>query len=158
MKNGDRQRFEELRQELTERLNTLAEMTADILEPLKTLDDRQLQAVATVGSLARVLTFVQRPPHKVASGTFDRFKYEIDQVCPPLGQELVSPDPCFDSTVSYLSALKECEDDGETEEECEDAWGPGSQAVMHVMQAIDKVEHRIGLPGGRGPQPQPPPI
>jgi hypothetical protein len=149
----------EARKSLETSLNKILVVTGKILEPLKGLTEEQKEAVVRLGLMMQAIALAKRPTTKVAQETLVQFGKEIDNFCPPLGKATIAQDPCFESTVSYLTSLKKCQDDGRTEEECEEAWGYGAMSVMCTMEKINELGRRIGeWPGGGehpGPIPRP---
>jgi len=161
MGKQDRERLLEARKSLEISVGQVADATSRLLEPLRDLNDEQRDAVVMLGLLIQGIALIKRPPAMMSEDILLRFKEELDAICPPLGEVALSMDPCFDATVSYLSALKDCEDEGRSEAECPEAWGPGAQAVMCTMKMLEeKIKPAIGtlLGGQKPPKPIPWPI
>jgi hypothetical protein len=160
MKRQDRERLLDAIESLEHSVSQVAEATSSLLEPLRDLDDEQRDAVVMLGLLLQSIAFIKRPPAMMREDLLVQFKEELNAVCPPLGDAALSMDPCISATVAYLTALKDCEDDGKTEKDCPEAWGPGAQSVMCTMKMIEemKSEIEIRLLGQRPPKPIPWPV
>ena len=143
MEKEGRQKLLEARKSLEKNLSQVVGATSKLLEPLKGLSDEQRDAVVMLGLLVDVIALAKRPTTRLSEGVLMQFKEQVDGICPPLGEVTISKDPCFESTVSYLTALKKCDDEGKSEDECPDAWGPGGAAVMCTMEKIETVKHEI---------------
>jgi hypothetical protein len=85
----------------------------------------------------------KRPATRLNEDILNKFKAEIDGICPPLGDVAISKDPCFEASVGYATALAKCEQEGHDEDECPEAWGYGGAAVMCTMQKIEDMMGRI---------------
>lgn len=157
METESRRELLEVRKSLEGILNHVVSATARLLEPLKGLSDEQRDAVVILGLVMRGIALAKRPPAKTSEAILVRFKEEINEICPPLGEVALSKDPCFEATVSYLLALKKCQDEGHNEGECPDAWGPGATAVMCTMKMIEEMKTDIGTLLGRQRPPKPVP-
>ncbi len=160
MEKEGRQELLDARKSLEESLNQVVGATSKLLEPLKGLSDEQRDAVVMLGLMMQGVALAKRPPAKMSEDILVQFKEELDGICPPLGKVAISKDPCFEATVSYLSALKKCEDEGRNEDECPDAWGPGGMAVMCTMKMLEEMKTEIGalLRRQKPPKPIPWPI
>ena len=148
------------RKSLEESLNQVVGATSKLLEPLKGLNDDQRDAVVMLGLMMQSITLAKRPPAKISEYILVQFKEELDEICAPMGKVAISKDPCLEATASYLSALKKCEDEGQNEANCPDAWGPASSAVMCTMKIIEEMKTDIValLVGQKPPKPIPWPI
>lgn len=155
MEKEGRQKLLEARKSLEKSLKQVVGATSKLLEPLKGLNDEQRDAVVMLGLMVDVIALAKRPTAKLSEGVLMQFKDQVDGICPPLGEVSISKDPCLDATTSYLSALKKCQDDGKSEAECSDAWGPGGTAVMCTMEKIETVKHEIEVLLGRQVPPKP---
>ena len=160
MEKERRQELFEARKSLEKILSQVAGATGKLLETLKELSDEQRDAVVILGMITQGIALAKRPQTNMSENILIQLKEEIDGICPPLGKLAISKDPCFEATVSYVSALKKCEDEGRDEDECYDAWGPGYAAVMCTMKMIEEMKREIGtlLNGQRPPKPIPWPI
>jgi hypothetical protein len=143
------------RQSLEKSLIQVVDATGKLLEPLKALEDGQRDAVVMLGLLLQGMALAKRPPVRMRADIPARFKEELDAICPPLGTVAVSKDLCFEATVSYVSALATCENEGKDEDGCPEAWGPGAQSVMCVMEAIEEMKAEIGALLGKQKTPGP---
>ena len=157
MKKGDREQLVSARKALAESLDQVVAAVGDFLAPLRKLTGEQRDAVVMLGLLMQSINLAKRPPAMTSQQVLTQFKEEIDKVCPPLGEVVISKDPCFEASVAYVSALTKCEDEGKSEAECFDSWGPGAQSVMCAMQAIDDLKTEIGEILGRQSPPRPSP-
>jgi len=155
MGKKSKQELENARKKLANELDKFVKASRNLLEPLKGLNDTQIAALVTLGYSMRVIMLAGRPTAKVDKVILSRFKEVVDEVCPPLGNVAISKDPCFEATVSYLSALKKCEDDGRDEDECFEAWGPGGQAVMCTMKELENMRGQLADIFGRLKPPRP---
>ncbi len=155
MEKGDRKKLQDARESLAESIVQIVTATPQLLKPLEGLSNEQKDAVAILGIMIQSIGLAKRPHTKISEAILTSFKEEIDGICPPLGAIAISEDPCFSATVEYLSALKECEDEGRDEEDCPDAWGPGGQAVMCAMDKIEEMKVEIGGLLGRQEPPKP---
>ncbi len=134
------------RQELANELDKLVKVSRNLLEPLRKLHESQIAALVTFGHLMRIVQLAGRPSANIDEGTLDRLNGVIDEICPPLGRAGITKDPCFDASITYVSALKKCqeEDPPRDEDECFEAWGSGAQAVMCTMKALEEMKGQIG--------------
>ena len=155
METRDKDELLDAGRSLEKSVSQLVGATSRLLEPLTNLNDEQRDAVVMLGLLMHGFALAKRPPTKMSENTLARFKKELDAICPPLGEVAISKEPCFEATVSYVSALKKCEDEGRSEEECFEAWGPGAQAVMCAMKMIEELKVEIGTLLGRQTPPKP---
>jgi len=155
MEKEGRQKLLEARKSLEKNLNQVIGATSKLLEPLKGLSDEQRDAVVMLGLLVDVIALAKRPTARLSEGILMQFKEQVDGICPPLGKVAISKDPCFESTVSYLTALKKCDDEGKSEDECPEAWGPGGAAVMCTMEKIETAKREIEVLLGRQVPPKP---
>lgn len=155
MKKEERQKLLKARKSLEQSLKQVAVATGKLLEPLRGLSDEQRDSVVMLGLIMQGIALAKRPQAKMSEDILVQFKHEIDGICPPLGEVSISKDPCFEATVSYLSALKECEDEGRNEDDCPKAWGPGYQAVVCTMKMIEEMKREIGIRLGRQRPPKP---
>ena len=155
MEKEGKQKLLEARKSLEKNLSHVVGATSKLLAPLKELSDEQRDAVVMLGLLVDVIALAKRPTAKLSEGILMQFKDQVDGICPPLGEVAISKDPCLESTVSYVSALKECQDEGRDEDECPKAWGPGGAAVMCAMEKIETAKHEIGVMLGRQEPPKP---
>ncbi len=155
MEKEGRQELLEARKSLEKNLNQVVDATSQLLEPLKGLSDEQRDAVVILGLMMQAIALAKRPPAKMSEDILVQFKEKIDEICPPLGKVAITKDPCFESTVSYLSALKKCQDEGLNEEECPDAWGYGGAAVMCAMKMVEEMKIEIGAMLGKQKPPKP---
>lgn len=155
MEKEDRNKLQEARGSLAQSIDQIVNATPQFLEPLKDLSADQKGAVVILGMLVQSIALAKRPHTKVSEISLATFQREVDGICPPLGKIAIAEDPCFDATVSYISALKDCEDEGRDEEDCPEAWGPGAQAVMCAMEKINEMKRGIGELLGRQDPPKP---
>jgi len=155
MEKGDFAELQKARKAIDESFDQLIKATPQLLKPLDDLSPMQKDAVAILGMLVQSIGLAKRPHTKISDASMNVFKEVVDEICPPLGAITISEDPCFNATVDYLTALKECQDEGKDEEDCPDAWGPGGQAVMCAMEKIEEMKHEIGGLLGRQEPPSP---
>jgi len=155
MKKKKKQEFENARQKLANELDKFVKVSRNLLEPLKGLNEIQVAALVTLGFLMRAITLAGRPTAKIDKRIMTRFKEVVDEICPPLGKVTISKDPCFEATVSYLSTLKKCEDEGRNEDECFEAWGYGASAVMCTMKELEEMKGQLADIFGRLKPPRP---
>ncbi|UCC40309.1 MAG: hypothetical protein JSV96_02310 [Candidatus Aminicenantes bacterium] len=155
MEKEGREKLLELRASLEKSLKQVVGATGKLLEPLRGLSDEQRDSVVMLGLIMQGIALVKRPAARIGEDILVQFKQEIDGICPPLGEITISKDPCFEATVAYLTALKKCQDDGLSEEECPEAHGPGGAAVMCTMKKIDDMKREIGTMLGRQRPPKP---
>ena len=155
MEKERKQELFEARKSLEKILGQVVGATGKLLEPLRKLSDEQRDAVVILGLIMRGIVLAKRPTTKMSEDILIQLKEEVDGICPPLGGVAISKDPCFEASVSYVSALKECEDEGRDEDECPDAWGPGYAAVMCTMKMIEEMKREIGTLLNRQKPPKP---
>lgn len=155
MEKKNKQELENSRQKLENELDGYVKVLGNLLEPLKELNETQVAALVTLGFSMRAIMLAGRPTARIDEGILARFKEVVDEICPPLGKVTISKDPCFEATVSYLSALKECEDEGRNEDECPKAWGYGAQAVMCTMKELEEMKGQLVDIFGRLKPPRP---
>jgi hypothetical protein len=155
MAKVDRQGYLERRKLAEQAFGEVLHATKELLAPLKDLTVPQKDAVVALGLLARVASLGRRPSINVPQAVLEQFAADVDRVCPPLGKGAVSKDPCLEATLSYMSALKDCEEDGRTEDKCQEAWGPAAAALACVMKEIDGLKREIGERLGRQVPPRP---
>lgn len=139
MEKATREALEHGRKALAAKVDQMVSATADLLEPLKDLNESQKAAVATLQLLMQGIMLAKRPAAKLREDILVRFGEQIDSVCPPLGKTVTAGDPCFRATVDYVIALKKCQDKGTDEDECPDAWGAGAAALKCTMDALEKM-------------------
>ncbi len=157
MEARDRERLTSSRSSLEKSVSQLVGATRSLLEPLRDLNDEQRDAVIMLGLLMQGIALAKRPPARMSQDILAHFKAELDAICPPLGGLAISEDPCFEATVSYVSALTKCQDEGRREEQCFEAWGPGAEAVMCTMKMMEAMKTEIGTMLGRQKPPKPTP-
>lgn len=157
MEKTDRQELENAREKLANELDEFVKASRNLLEPLKELNETQIAALVTLGFSIRVILLAGRPTANIDQGILAGFKEVVDEICPPLGKVAISKDPCFDATVSYVSALKKCKDEDppRDEDECFEAWGPGAQAVMCTMKELEEMKGQLADIFGRLKPPRP---
>lgn len=143
MEKAKKDELDSTRKALSNRIDEVVNATGYLLEPLKKLNKPQMDAVITLGLMIQSVILAKRPAVNLSKDIIDRFAAEVDSICPPLGKEMISQDPCFEASVAYALALKECEDKGLREEQCPDAWGPGARAVYCTMEKIDNMRRDI---------------
>lgn len=158
----DRKDYEHLlsdRRRFAEELRQLADASGELLAPLRSLTEQQTAAVAILGYLWQIIALAKRPQFAIDEGILRQFQKEFIAICPPWEPDAISKDPCFDATIAYLSALMECEEDGRTEAECPDSWGPMGATIVCAMGRIQELKTKIGdlLPDWDSPWPDPPP-
>lgn len=135
-----RRRAEQARKKLREKLEPMIKATSYLLEPLKTLNEEQVAAVVTLSLLTQGVTGAARALPKSGKDVVASFKKELVGICPEL-QRGIRSDPCFDLEITYLSALKKCEDEGRREDECWEAYG-WEDALVHCY--MKKLENSKG--------------
>jgi len=155
MEKGRKKELEDARKKLANELDKFVKVSRNLLEPLKELNEYQIAALVTLGYSMRVIMLAGRPATKIPEGILARFKEVVDEVCPPLGKLVIPKDPCFEATVSYLSALAKCDAEGRTEDECWEAWGPGFQAVTCIMEELEEMRGKLADIFGRLKPPRP---
>jgi hypothetical protein len=157
MEDKNRVSLDTARQELTNELDKLVKSSRNLLEPLRKLDELQIAALVMFGYLMRIIQLAGRPAANIDEGILNRLNGVIDEICPPLGRVVISKDPCFDASTSYVAALKKCrgEDPPRSEDECFEAWGPGARAVMCTMRELEEMKGQMGDIGGRLKPPGP---
>ena len=157
MEKKDKQPLKNARQLLSNELHKFVKASGNLLEPLKELNDTQVAALVTLGFSIRIIMLAGRAATNLHKDILRDFKEVVDEICPPLGKVAIDQDPCFESTVSYVSALKSCEDEDppRDEEECFEAWGPGAQAVMCIMKELEDMRAQLGDLFGRLKPPRP---
>ena len=155
MEKEGRQKLLEARKSLEKNLSQVVGATSKLLAPLKELSEEQRDAVVMLGLLVDVMSLAKRPTARLSEGVMMQFKEQVDGICPPLGEVAIATDPCMDSTTSYLSALKKCDDEGKSEDECPDSWGHGAAAVMCTMEKIETAKREIEVLLRRHEPPKP---
>ena len=155
MPKKDVKRLKIAREKLAKQLNGLIKASEKLLEPLKDLDEEQTAALVALVYSTRLIMFAGRPAAKLDKRILARFKRAVDEICPPLGTISVSRDPCFEASVQYVQALKKCEDEGRSEEECFEAGRYGAQAVGCTMEELEEMRGKLRDMFGRIKPPRP---
>ncbi len=157
MEKKNRVSLDTARQELANELDKLVKVSRNLLEPLKNLDESQIAALVTFDHLMRIVQLAGRPAANIDEEILNRLNGVINEICPPLARVGIIKDPCFEASISYVSALKKCreEDPPRDEDECFEAWGPGTQAVMCTMRELEEMKGQIGDILGRLKPPSP---
>jgi hypothetical protein len=157
MERNDRKELENARQKLANELDKLVKVSENLLAPLKAVNENQMAALVMLGFSVRLILLAGRPTANLDQRILEDFKVVIDDICPPLGEVAISKDPCFETSISYASALQQCqnEDPPRDEDECFEAWGPGAQAVMCTMRELEEMRGRLEDIFGRLKPPRP---
>lgn|GEM_PF-2311399 len=145
MGKEERASLDTARRELANELGKLEKVSRDLLEPLKTLDERQVVALVALVHFIRIVQLAGRPAAKIDEAVLTRLDGMIGEIRPPLGKAQITKDPCLEATASYLSALQECreEDPPKDEDECPDAWGPAGQSLTCTMEALEEMKGQL---------------
>lgn len=157
MEKGRKKELEDARKKLASELDKFMQVSRNLLEPLKELNEYQIAALVTLAYSMRVIMLARRPATKIPEGILARFKEVVDEYCPPLRELAISKDPCLEATLSYIEALKKCQDEGLTEDDCPDAWEHGGRAVMCTMKELEEMKGKLGdiFGGLKPPRPLP---
>jgi len=161
MDKASRQHLLDTRKSLKKNLSHVANATSKLLKPLKNLSSEQKDAVVILGLIMQSITSAKQPPVRMSNKVvLTQFREILDGICPPLGTVVITRDPCIDATVSYLLALKDCEDKGRKEADCPEAWEPGAEVSMCALKMVEEVKVEIGtlLRKRKHPMPIPWPI
>jgi len=132
-----RKRAEQARKELIGKLEPMIKATSYLLEPLKSLSEEQVAAVVTLSLLTQGVMSAARMLPKSKKDIVGRFTKELVGICPEF-QRSIRSDPCFDAEVSYVSALKKCQDEGRGEDDCLEAHGWMSALASCGMKELEK--------------------
>ena len=125
------------------KLLQMVEGSDSLLGSLKSLNDEQRAAVSTAIILTREITAIEASGARFDKKIGEKYMVVIEKYCPDLPRTSFSRGiPCFDQTVAYLSALKDCEEDNKTESECLEAQVAGSSLAACQFDALLE---RIGL-------------
>lgn len=144
-------------------IRQLVAETGSILEPLKELESNEMDAVVALLALSKAVGSYESAQLRRDDETINSYYQELDNVSEHFSRVFDVKTfilNCFDQTVSCLSALKECQDEGRSEEECErspDAVVACGNEAMCITEQFLKIEK--GLPdilGGREPWPPQP--
>lgn len=148
----------EAQKKLEIKLDQMVKATDSLLEPLKKLNKEQMGAVVAFGYLIQGVKLSD--PYPFGKDIKKRFEVELHNIFPDIPFVIERSDPCFDATVEYLIALKNCSKDHKKEEECPEAEVPGAQARVCTMKRLDKMRDIIQdiWNQQRPPRPSPWPI
>ena len=120
----DKEEMQELldpRQSIDGTLDQIVSLVRKIVEPLRELDEEQRYSVAMLGILIQAVTLANRPSSHISDDVLSRFKDQLDNICPTLGNVAISGDPCYDASVSYAAAKQKCKEENTPTGECFDA-------------------------------------
>ncbi len=136
LKKGDMEELEQARGNLTKQLEQLVGATGYLLEPLRNLKEDQVGAVVMLSLLTSEVTSARILLPKTGKTLVNRFKRELVEVCPEF-ERMIRTDTCFDATVSYLGALKKCEEEGRSDANCPEAWGIAGLTIGCISRRLE---------------------
>lgn len=133
--------------------------SANLLEGMEDLDESERAAVGALLAVDRVILNYEMLGVRTDERLLVRYHGQLEEfspIYPEIGRPLMT-EACFDSHVSYLRALMSCEneDSARSEEECHEAWGPGSEALICMMTAMDDLRGKLLRISDRLPVPAP---
>ena len=137
------QKLDNGRKKLSANLSRFVDASKKLLKPLKSLDDAQISALFTLGYAMKIFMLIERPATKIDKALISRFKAIVDEICPPLGDIVTAKDPCFESTLAYVSALGKCEKEGRSEDQCPEAWQYGAESVNCAIRELENMRKQL---------------
>ncbi|MCW4048417.1 MAG: hypothetical protein NWE89_01640 [Candidatus Bathyarchaeota archaeon] len=158
IKQGDKRKLRELRVSLSKEIKAMVSATEAMVKPLKTLDKRQIAAVNLFILERDALMGALMEAGKLDAGLVREFSNAVVSICPDLEPVVVGSrfaDPCMDHHVAYATAMARCEEDGKSEDECDDAIGPGAAAVMCEMDQLLEIKRVMEDLWIKIPEPRP---
>jgi hypothetical protein len=136
-----------------------------VLAPLQKLEPDQKRSVAALIVLTRAADAYSRAAVKPNRKALAEWNTAVGSTLPEMrqlrgvGVELLRG--CFGESVSYLSALKDCENDDppRNEDKCPEAREPAAAEIACFMKAFEDLIGKLEpIVGGFPPEPQPLPI
>jgi hypothetical protein len=143
MEKESKQKLDNARKKLSANLSRFVDASRKLLKPLKSLNDAQIAALFTLGYSMKIIMLVERPTTKIDKAIISRFKVIMDEICPSLGDIVISKDPCFESTLAYVSALGKCDKEGRSEDQCREAWQPGAESVNCAIRELENMRKQL---------------
>ena len=159
-KATDRAKLTEAREKLEQQAAQMVKATGQIAEPLKNLKEEQIASVVALSYLTRSLALANSPNVRMPGAIGSQFKDKLGSISPNLARVATTKSivfACFDQSISCLSALKKCEDEGTDESKCFESWGPCAEEIYCVMGQLEAMKGRINVIFGglRPPRPIP---
>jgi cell division protein ZapA (FtsZ GTPase activity inhibitor) len=123
-------------------------------EPLKSLNDEQLAAVAALLVMTRLAAQSEGIEALASADLSEGFWVEVPEICPPMPSAIQRKlGGCLDEELAYAMSMAGCLADGKSEDECErDAAGEAAAAAMCRMRQVEEMRRIIGrIPGRQWP-------
>ncbi len=144
----DKEGMQELmdpRQSIDGMLYQVVSLARKIVEPLRDLNEEQRFSVAMLGILIQAVTLANRPSSRISADVLDRFKDQLDNICPSLGSAAISGDPCYEASVAYATAKQKCKDDNTPAVECFEAQKYEGILTKCLVNKLECTKREIGV-------------
>lgn len=140
-------------------IETYVRASANLLKGIGDLDDSERAAVGALLAVDRAILNYEMLGVRTDERLIVRYHGQLEEfspVYPEVGRPLII-DACLDAHISYASALARCENENppRSEDECHEAWGPGGDAAICMMRALDDLEGMLLRMSERFPVPPP---
>lgn len=125
---------------------------AYVAAPLKSLTEEQKASLAALLTITRVVAQTEVSGLGTPEVTAQLWS-EVERFCPVPKAVDFKYSNCLDEQIAYASAMKKCEDEGKSEDECErEAAGEAAAAIACEMRKLEEMRGAIqGIPGRRWP-------
>lgn len=138
-------------------IETYVRASANLLKGIEDFDDSERAAVGALLAVDRAILNYEmlgvRPDERLIVRYHGQLE-EFSPVYPEIGRPLIIG-TCLDAHISYVSALARCQNEEKprSEDECHEAWGPGGDAAICMMRALDDLEGKLLRVSERFPVP-----
>ncbi len=144
----DKEGMQELmdpRQSINGMLDQVVSLVRKIVDPLRDLNEEQRYSVAMLAILIQAVTLANRPSSKISTDVLDRFKDQLDNICPSLGSVAISGDPCYEASVAYAAAKQRCKDETTPEGKCFEAQKYEGILTKCLVSKLECTKREIGV-------------
>lgn len=145
------------RKSLSHSLSEIASATQEILAPLSTLTKEQKDAVFMLGLLIREVSMAIQPPAGLSAKVLNHLRSALNDSFKPMGTIVASNDPCLKATFEYAAASQRCQDEGCSDAQCFESWGPAASVIRCRIKEIELMRNVIASVLSRRSPPTPVP-